>query len=51
MNGAIKWCLKNNYRFIWINENNILNYINKNICHEEKYIIYYDKMLKGIPKI
>jgi hypothetical protein len=50
MNGAIDWCLENDYRFIWINENNILNYIDENICNEEKYIPYYDKMLKGVLK-
>jgi hypothetical protein len=48
MNGAIKWCLNNNYRFMWVNEFNICNYINKAICSSEKYSIYYNKMLKGI---
>jgi hypothetical protein len=48
MNGAIKWCLENNYKFIWINESNLINFIDKNICINEKYLYYYNKMLKGI---
>jgi hypothetical protein len=48
MNGGIQWCMNNNYKFIWINEYNINGYLDKNICQTEKYLLYYNKLLKGI---
>jgi hypothetical protein len=48
MDGGIQWCINNNYKFIWINEYNIMNYLNKNVCQTEKYLLYYNKLLKGV---
>lgn len=48
MNGAIKWCLENNFKFIWINEYNLIKYIDKNICLNKEYSLYYNKMIKGL---
>jgi hypothetical protein len=48
MNGGIQWCINNNYEFIWVNEYNITEYLDKNICLTEEYLLYYNKLLKGI---
>lgn len=47
INKAINYCLKNCVKFIWINENNILDYIDKKDFSEYNMKQYY-KMIKGI---
>lgn len=47
MNEVIKYCFKNNIKFTWINENNIMNYIDTTKflgCNREQL----EKLLKGI---
>lgn len=48
MDACIKWCYSNNYKFIWINEYNILNYINENDNKDDRNKIWYEKAYKGI---
>jgi hypothetical protein len=50
MNSAIKWCLDNQYKFIWINESNILNFIDKEVFNDERNLLFYNKMLIGVEK-
>lgn len=47
INQAIKFCIENKINFIWINENNILNYIDKKDFSDYN-IVQYRKMLDGI---
>jgi hypothetical protein len=47
INGAIQYCQKNDIKFIWINEKNILNYVDKNMFSEYN-LKQYNKMLQGI---
>lgn len=44
---VIEWCMRNRVKFVWINEQNILKYVdcNKIFGYNEDQ---YDKMLKGI---
>jgi len=47
ISNAINWCIKNGIKFVWINEDNILEYINKQDFN--KYNIkQYNKMLVGV---
>jgi hypothetical protein len=48
MDAAIKWCLEHNYKFIWINEFNLLSYVNVNDNKDERNMIYYNKVKKGV---
>ena len=48
MDGAISWCLKNNYKFIWVNEDNLLSYINENDNNDHKNNQFYIKAYKGL---
>lgn len=52
MQCAIKYCLENNIKFIWINEMNILNYIdiNADIFDIENNKSQLNKFLNGITK-
>ena len=47
MNAIISWCLSNDYKFIWINDNNILDYIDQSqfIGSNKKQL---KKLLEGI---
>lgn len=47
INAIIEWCLKNEFKFIWINEHNILDYIDQTKFHKTN-IIQLNKLLKGI---
>jgi len=47
INAIIKWCLSNNYKFIWINESNILNYIDTTKFNG-KNKRQLDKLMKGL---
>ena len=47
MNHAIKYCIENKIKFIWINENNILKYVDKS-DFSEYHLKQYNKMLKGL---
>lgn len=47
INQAINYCLKNKIKFIWINEKNILNYIDKKDFSDYN-LKQYNTMLKGI---
>lgn len=47
INQIIEHCIKNEITFIWLNESNILNYIDKKDFLGEN-IIQYNKMLEGI---
>jgi len=49
MQQIIKYCLDNNIKFIWINEDNILNYINETEFTGENYK-QYQKVINGIKK-
>ena len=48
MDGGISWCLENNYKFIWINEDNLLYYINKKDNQDQRNEQFYVKTYKGI---
>lgn len=48
MDGAIKWCLENGYKFIWVNEYNLIDFINKDKCMVGDFLVYYNKMIKGL---
>ena len=46
---VIEYCISNDIKFIWVNENNILTYINKEqFSANENNKKQLDKMLKGI---
>jgi len=45
---AINWCIGNNIKFIWINEKNILQYINQEKFTTEQDTQQLDKLLRGI---
>lgn len=47
MDSIIEYCIKNKIKFIWINEYNIMNYVNTNIFSGENYK-QLEKLLKGI---
>lgn len=47
MNTVINYCISHNIKFIWINESNILNYIDED-KFDENNIIQYGKLIKGI---
>ena len=47
INKVIEHCLKNSIKFVWINENNILNHIDKSKFSEYN-MKQYDKMIEGI---
>jgi hypothetical protein len=48
MDAGINWCLKNDYKFIWINEDNLLDYINIKDNTDKRNNIFYEKVIKGI---
>jgi len=48
MDGAIKWCLEEGYKFIWVNEDNLLSYIDKNDNKDSRNSKFYIKAYKGI---
>ena len=49
MQTIIDFCKENNYKFVWINEFNILNYIKESvILTNESAIIQFEKLKKGI---
>jgi len=48
MDGAIWWCLENNYKFIWINEDNLLSYINESDNVDYRNNKFYIKAYKGL---
>lgn len=50
MDSIIKYCISNKIKFIWINEYNILNYVNINIFDGENYK-QLEKLLKGIKHV
>ena len=47
MNAVINHCKKNKIKFYWINEHNILDYVDIN-KFDKFNIMQYNKMLKGI---
>lgn len=47
MDSIIKYCINNKIKFIWINEYNIMNYVNTNIFDGENYK-QLEKLLNGI---
>lgn len=49
INQAINFCIENNLKFIWINEKNILNYIDINKFKKENYNLLL-KFLSGVNK-
>lgn len=48
MDSIITYCLSNNIKFIWINENNLLNYIDENKFIDELNIKQLNKVKLGI---
>jgi hypothetical protein len=49
MQTLIEFCEKNNYRFMWINDSNILDYISEpKILTNESAMIQFKKLKKGI---
>lgn len=48
MQQIIKYCLDNNIKFIWINEDNLLNYIDISKVVTENQINQYKKVINGI---
>lgn len=48
MDASIKWCIENNYKFIWINEDNLLNYISEDDNCFEQNKKFYNKVYKGL---
>lgn len=44
---VIKYCLDNNIKFVWVNENNIMKYIDKKKFTEDN-LSQYNKMIKGV---
>ena len=48
MDAGIKWCGDNNYTFIWIHENNMLDYIDENNNKDIRNEPFYLKTKKGI---
>lgn len=47
MQQILTYCLLNNIKFVWINENNILNFVDKNLF-DSINIKQYNKMIKGL---
>jgi len=47
MNAVINYCLNNHIRFKWINEKNILKYVDRKLF-SGKNLLQYNKMCKGI---
>lgn len=50
IDSLIRHCNMNNYKFIWINEHNILNYINTSDFKTEEEILQLNKLYDGIKK-
>jgi len=48
MDGAIKWCFEEGYKFIWINEDNLVHYIDENDNKDSRNNEFYIKAYKGI---
>lgn len=48
MDAGILWCLENGYKFIWINEDNLINYFNESDNKDERNDVFYKKINKGI---
>jgi hypothetical protein len=48
MDAGISWSIKEGYSFIWINENNLLDYINEEDNKDERNCKFYKKALIGI---
>lgn len=48
INAIIKWCLDNQYKFIWINEHNILSFVDKSVFVDNENILQLDKLMIGI---
>jgi hypothetical protein len=48
MDEAIKWCLENGYKFIWINEDNLIYYFNIEDNLDNRNNKFYEKLIKGI---
>jgi len=48
MDGGIEWCFKNNYKFIWVNEDNLIYYINEKDNQDQRNNKFYIKAYKGI---
>jgi hypothetical protein len=48
MDAGIEWSNNNGYKFIWVNENNLINYINQNDNKDERNAQFYIKVYKGI---
>lgn len=48
MDSCISWCIENNYKFIWINEDNLIKYFNQNDNKDIRNESFYIKALKGI---
>lgn len=49
INAIIDYCINNNIKFIWINEKNILEYVDKR-CFIGDNLVQYEKMYNGIKK-
>lgn len=50
MQQIIKYCLEKSIKFIWINEDNLLNYIDSSTIITENQINQYKKVINGITK-
>jgi len=50
MQQSIKWCMEQNIKFIWINENNIINYINESDFTDTENLKQLHKVKNGIKK-
>ncbi len=48
MDACIEWCLKNSYKFIWLNENNIFDFVDQKDNKDARNNIFYEKFYKGI---
>jgi len=47
INAIIDWCLKNNHRFIWVNEHNIMDFVDTSLF-KGKNKQQLDKLMEGI---
>lgn len=50
MQCIIRYCLDNMILFKWINENNIIDYINTSIFTSDENLIQLNQLLNGIKK-
>jgi hypothetical protein len=48
MDAGIEWSINHKYKFIWVNENNLLDYISEQDNKDSRNNIFYQKALKGI---